>query len=525
MENNIPISNNEIVPQTVYVKPNREYTAFECVFAWLCLFAGYLFCKAFPVRNNPLGGFVVILFLFIVSSVIFKIKGAKFKTLPVIAAISAVIVSGALILNANKTICFFAYVYAIVIYCYYVYALGENFVRKGFSDMIALDFIKALIIMPFASLGSIFKALFSGKAKKGGKFVIKVIIGIALTLIPTIMVLALLSYDDKFWDLMVKIFDFDGLDIFSHIASIIFGVPVGMYLFGGFVSSSDNKCDGCMTEEGCARAYSKMKIAPAVTVIAAVLPILFIYVVFFISQWSYYVSGFTGVLPENFSYAEYAREGFFQLCTVSVINLIIIVAVITFMKKKSKAAAVLLKIISLIFSVFTLVLIATAIAKLVMYIDYYGLTPKRVHAAWFMAVLAVIFILISIKQFAKKFNVVAVSIAVLVVMFALIALPNVDGFIAKYNVDRYLDGTLESVDIDAMEDLGLASVPQMVRLVKTLEQSGEDTALLSGAIKFLRRIESRYFTEDPDLFTYTLPYIKAKEAIEQIGMIKKEPSY
>jgi hypothetical protein len=112
------------------------------------------------------------------------------------------------------------------------------------------------------------------------------------------------------------------------------------------------------------------------TAFAAALPILVIYCIFFASQGKVYLSAFSGVLPQNFSYAEYAREGFFQLCSVSIINLIIIVAVITFMKKKTKAASVLLKIVSLIFSVFTLVLIATAIAKLVMYAILRALNKK-----------------------------------------------------------------------------------------------------------------------------------------------------
>ncbi|MBQ8830702.1 MAG: DUF4173 domain-containing protein [Oscillospiraceae bacterium] len=521
MENNIPISNNEIVIETVPVKPPREYKGYETVFAWLCLFAGYLFCKSFPVRNNPLGGFILILFLFITSTVVLKVKGAKFCALPIIAAISAVLVSSALILSANRTVCFFAYAYAIVIYCYYLYAVTGNSIKKGFTDFIAIDFIKALIVMPFESLGLIFKALFSGKAKKGGKFVLKIIIGVAIAAIPTVIVLGLLSYDDNFWNLLKKIFDFDGFDIFSHITSIIFGVPVGMYLFGAFVSASDNKCSTHMTAESCSNAYQKMKIAPAVTVIAAVLPVLFLYVVFFISQWSYYMSGFTGVLPEAFSYAEYAREGFFQLCIVSVINLLIISAVIVFMRRRNKGMSVLLKIISLIFSVFTLILIATAISKLVMYIDYYGLTPKRVHAAWFMAVLAVIFILVAVKQFVKKLNVVAVSIAVLVVMFAAIAVPNTDGFIAEYNVDRYLSGTLETVDAEAMEDLGLAAVPQMVRLAEILRERGDDRELYDETMDFLQRMNRRYFSEEPDLFTYTVPYVRAGEALKNILITKK----
>ena len=521
MENNIPVSQYGVTPPPIYIKPKREYTGYESVFAWLCLLAGYIFCKSFPVRNNPLGGFIFILFLFIASTVILKIKGAKFKALPVVFALSAIIVSSALIISANRMICFFSYVYAIVIYCYYLYAVTGNSIKKGFTDFIAIDFIKALIIMPFDSLGSLFAALFSGKAKKSGKFVLKIIIGIAVAVIPTVLVLALLSYDANFWKLFLKIVDFDGFDIFSHIASIIFGIPVGMYLFGAFVSASDNKCSNHMTEESCTNASQKMKIAPAATVIAAVLPILFIYVVFFISQWTYYVSGFTGVLPESFSYAEYAREGFFQLCIVSVINLLIISAILAFMRRNTKGSSAILKIITLIFSLFTLVLIATAISKLVMYIDFYGLTPKRVHAAWFMAVLAIIFILVGIKQFAKKLNIVAVSIVVLVIMFAVIAIPNTDGYIAKYNIDRYLSGSLDVVDIEAMEDLGLSAVPQMVRLAEVLEENKEDPVLYVDIMDFLRQMEVDYFVEDPRLFSYTVPYVRAREALKSIGIIKE----
>ena len=169
---------------------------------------------------------------------------------------------------------------------------------------------------------------------------------------------------------------------------------------------------------------------------------------------------------------------------------------------------------------FTLVLIATAIAKLVMYIECYGLTPKRVHAAWFMAVLAVIFFLTAVKQFVKKLNAVALSIAVLVIMFAAIALPDTDGFIARYNVDRYMDGTLETVDIDAMEDLGLSAVPQMARLAKHLEGNTDETLLYVDSMEFLRKISARYFEgDDLRLFIYTVPYIKAKSALETVGII------
>ena len=107
----------------------------------------------------------------------------------------------------------------------------------------------------------------------------------------------------------------------------------------------------------------------------------------------------------------------------------------------------------------------------------------------------------------------AASLVVTVVMFAGLSLSNVDGFIAKYNVDRYVAGTLETVDVDAMRDLGLTAVPQMVRLAELLD---EQDPLYRQTISYLSHINTWYFDEDPELFSYTVPYWQAKQAIEPL---------
>ncbi|MBE6932891.1 MAG: DUF4173 domain-containing protein [Ruminococcaceae bacterium] len=509
---------NEWQAEPVPVKPVRDYSAAECVFAWLCLLAGYWFCRAFPVWTNPLGGFVVILLLFISSTVVLLRRGSKPGWGVVPAALSAVAIATSLILITNGFLRFLAFTYAIIIYCYYVYAATGNSLKKGFSDFIAVDFLKALFVMPFCSFAHMFKAMFTGKAKRSGKMLIKVLAGVALAVVPTLIVSALLSYDKGFSDLLEKILNLDGFDLLSHLFSFLFGIPVGMYLYGLYISSADGKCSGAMTAEKCQSAAEQMKFVPAITAVTAVMPLIFLYVVFFLSQWSYYMSGFTGVLPQSFSYAEYAREGFFQLCTVSVINLLVLTAVIAFMRRGSRATRVLFKAIAITLSLFTLILIATAIAKLVMYIGSYGLTPKRVYAAWFMGLLAVIFLLIIVKQFAGKLPVVAASIVAFAVLFAGLTLPNTDGFIAKYNVDRYLAGSLETVDVDAMEDLGLAAVPQMVRLMDVLEEQEVKGPLYLDTTQCLHHIHRAYLREDASLFAWSIPYQQAKNAIEGLDM-------
>ncbi len=512
---------NYIMPQGEK-KPSREYSLKENIFAWICYFMAYIFCLSIPISYNPLGAFIVIVLMFSVTFAFLK-KGRKLKAMPVIFALSALLISVCLITTSSDFMHFFAFVYSMLAYCYFLYGMTGDKVFR-FTDSIVIDFVKAVFVLPFQSFSDMFKAMFSGKSNKSGQFMLKLLVGIVIALVPTAIVFSLLSYDSNFTNLLSNIFSFNFDSVFTHVTSLVFATAVGSYIYGLFISSSDNKCEDLLTVESCKKSMSNMRIAPVVTMLTAVLPILFIYVVFFISQWDYYISGFTGVLPKNFSYAQYAREGFFQLCVVSVINLVIIVLVSLFIKRKSDKPTMVLKVISVVFSLCTLVLIATAVSKMVMYIDCYGLTPKRVYASWFMLVLSLVFVLIILKQFVVKIKVVALSLAILVVMFGVLALSGVDGYIAKYNTDRYLDGTFDTIDIDAMEDLGDCAVPYMVKVYDVLNEkidakihNGSEYELSLDIKSYLEYyIELEKWQEEDgenDIWSFTIPSLKAQKAL------------
>ena len=383
-----------------------------------------------------------------------------------------------------------------------------------------------------------FKALFYGRASSGGKTFGKIMLGVCIALIPTITVIVLLSYDDGFTEILGNIFAFNFLDVLSHALSIGLGVPIGMYIFGLFLSSSDGDKADYIDAETMGKISLEMKRLPTVTGVAASVPLLFIYVVFFISQWRYYISGFTGVLPDDQSYANYAREGFFQLCAVSVINLLAIIVLSAFMRRNEDGSSSVLKLLSVVFSVFTLILISTAIAKMVMYIDCYGLTPKRVYASWFMVLLALAFVIITVKQFVEKFKAIIACVGVSVVMLAVLSLSNVDGIIAKCNVDRYLDGSLKTVDVGALYDLGDSATPELVRLANELDErlgtdisisleqekdtdySGDSERLVyCDVTDYLKRSASRFELENNGIFSYTLQKYRAEKALKSIGAL------
>lgn len=497
----------------------RSFTSVESIFAWLSLLSGYIFCRVFPANSNPLGAVIFILLLFIATFVVLKVKQFKIGILPLLAAASAIIISLTLIFSGNAFLNFFAYTYALIVYFYFVYSATGNSLQIGFSNFILIDFIKALFVTPFLSFGSLFKAMFS--SRNGGKLSLKILAGLGLAIIPTAIVLSLLSYDNSFLNLWNSIFKFNFLNLLAHIGSLILGIPIGMYIFGLFISSADKKCTQILTVESCKNTSEKLKKIPTLTSVFATAPILFVYVIFFISQWQYYISGFTGKLPEDFSYAEYAREGFFQLCAVSVINLIIIITVMLVTRRTFDTPSPTLKLLGIIFSAFTLILISTALAKMAMYINFYGLTQKRIYATWLMVVLALIFIFIAVQQLAPKLKTVALSFSVVVVLFGILALSNVNGIIAKYNVERYISGNFETVDIAALTDLGDAAVPELVKLYDYIEEgvdsgkiTSEDFNIYSQLKRELKDAEKEYSKTENNIFAFTLPRYRAEKALE-----------
>jgi hypothetical protein len=267
-------------------------------------------------------------------------------------------------------------------------------------------------------------------------------------------------------------------------------------------------------------------------------PRVFIYLVFFIAQWGYYISGFTGVLPDEFSYAEYAREGFFQLCTLAVFNLGSILITNLCMRRNGEKSSKMIKLLTVIYSTVTLVLISTAISKIIMYIDHYGLTQNRMYAACMMVVLAIIFVLFIAKQFVPKIPLGKISIAASVAIFMVLALCNVDGAVARYNVDRYIKGDFATVDMASMESLGDAAVPELVRLAEHMDKlNGTDISMAEvydcdeddiygQLVRILNKkadeiADERYYREEGlgGMFSFNLPALKAERALERIGLL------
>lgn len=249
---------------------------------------------------------------------------------------------------------------------------------------------------------------------------------------------------------------------------IILGIPVACYLFGLIYGDLYGRNTGFVTVESVDKRATAFRFAPGVTVYSALTALNLVFIIFFLSQITYFFSAFQNQLPELMTYAEYARRGFFELCTVAGINLAVITVAHLIVKREKVR---LLQIETAALCLFTLMLIITAISKMVMYINFYGLTQMRVYTTWFMIVLFCIFAVIAVRQF-KKFNAARVMFVGFVIFFMILSYGNVDGRIAAYNIDRYTNGTLESLDVQDLSRLSDAAASYIYALYQdTPEQT------------------------------------------------------
>lgn len=488
-------------------KAKKVYSSLEFALAILCLVLGYAFNKFVIGGKSPWIMSLVMLSAACVF-VFFTLRlGGKINGAVAVYLAGAAVFSLSFVLCSSAEILFFCGAGAVFCLMLAIHKSFDEKIEKYPGVFFDADSIKALFAKPFSSFASIFSALFSkaeNKAKASKAF-LWTLLGLVVSIIPTAIVVSILSYDEGFASIISGM-KLENIDFGAHIVSIIFAFPIAMYVFGLWDSSLSGKL-ASFDAENSKRVKSKIRCIPVPVVIAAVTPILIVYVIFFFSQLDYYVSAFKGELAGGYEiYSAFAREGFFELCAVSVINAAMVAFMYYFMKRKEKA--ILMRIYTIVISLFTLVLIATAISKMYLYIEAYGLTVTRVYTTAFMIVLALVFLFLIVRMITKRFNFVFCSLIAASLVLASFAVFDAPALISHYNTEKIIEGKNWTLDIGYYEDLGAAAVPDAVRIAENC--SGKNRR---EAQKFLSSYSETLNEEDRGSFYMSIPEIKAKKAL------------
>ncbi|MFF2009916.1 DUF4153 domain-containing protein [Streptomyces sp. NPDC058195] len=230
-------------------------------------------------------------------------------------------------------------------------------------------------------------------------------------------------------------------------------------LAAGYAAAAPVRWDGITVRPGKARGRLEWAL-PLI-----VLNLLF--AVFVAVQLTVLLGGYDKVMAEtDLSYSAYARQGFWQLLWATVLTLLVIALALRWAPRGRSGDRTLVRAVLGALCLLTLTVVASALRRMDLYVDAYGLTRLRISVAAVELWLGVVILLIVAAGFfgARLLpRAVAASAAIGVLAFGLVS---PDGLIAEQNVQRYRAD--HSIDIDYLRGLSADAVPALDALPEPL---------------------------------------------------------
>ncbi|MEH7073295.1 DUF4153 domain-containing protein [Neobacillus drentensis] len=184
-----------------------------------------------------------------------------------------------------------------------------------------------------------------------------------------------------------------------------------------------------------------------------------VYLLFTLVQFRYF---FSGTLQADFTYAEYARKGFFELLFVTLINLSVTVIVLTFVKRATKLMQRTTQLLLTILVLVSFVMLTSAFLRLSMYEDAYGFTFTRVLVHSFMIFLVVIFTYTLVKIWIEKLSLFHFYFITSLIYYTSITVIDIDKIVVNENLHRYeLSG---KIDVHYLNNLSFTGVLGLIDL-------------------------------------------------------------
>ena len=509
-----PLENKEVengeLEESVKVRERFTITSRDKVYLCLIIIASLGLsilgiCKGFNF------GYTVTLNLLLASVSLYFAKGAKKLTF---FAVSSILLSMSMSLifsvTTNSSVRFFSVVLIFLLVLSYLTVLLRGDFAEGDLGIIRTVFA-LLFKQSVPQIPKTVYSVFAGNPEKKNKFG-RILIGILASLPVLLVVLPLLVSSDAAFSGLISMFSDN---IFSIIMKCILGLIIAVLII--------NFCFALKKQD--LRTFEPITVKGIDNVITiSFLSVLSIcYFAYMFSQLAYFFSAFSGFLPKDYEFtvAEYARKGFFELCVIAGINFVIIFITILLSRKENNKMCLPLKLICTFISFFTLLITATALAKMFMYIRSFGMTELRISTSAFMIFLFIVFIALIFRIYFKKVQVIKTAFLTAGIILSLLGIFNINSVIAEYNYAAYQNEWLEDIDVYEIYELGDEGVPYLVMLCEDQDENVAEQA----ENKILRLLKNEeYYELDSNLVLnspiYTLGEKKCTN-IAQMTLAKK----
>lgn len=197
--------------------------------------------------------------------------------------------------------------------------------------------------------------------------------------------------------------------------------------------------------------------------------------VFVAVQFTYFFGGRSTVASVGLSYAEYARRGFFELAWATGFVFLLSALILAFCRRADeKKLPLFIRITLLLLCLCNGVILTSSVCRMLLYVEVYGLSIKRLLTLWFMALVALCLVWMLLRCIWQRFPAAAAVCCTVISMVSLLSLCNTDRIVAHYNVELFQAGSQE-IDIDYLGSLSPSALPELTRLHSIMpDDSPED---------------------------------------------------
>lgn len=414
--------------------PRKKLVENFVVLALGSLIYGLVFTFCIYRNLHGIASTVMVYATFGYAFFLLKTFGYSFGKKHIVYGVLGALLGFNLMYTMDGTVLFVDYTALIIVFVTGVFSVICNTKEWDFADSI-LAVVEHLI----TSIGETFDILadlgnYNKEVKKKSPVAKYIVIGIAAAIPILAVVISLLGSADAVFDDMLENI-FEDID-FGTVVGIIFmyiGAGLGSYAWVARFSDKKDKF----------KHRDKRVGEPAILITIGII-LGVVYLVFCGIQIVYLFAG-VGELPKGYTYAQYAREGFFQLLFVCIINLIIILVGVHNFKEST-----VLKIVLTIITACTYIMIASSAYRMYLYVSEYQLSLLRLWVLWTLIWLTFILTGALINVYYNKFSLFVFSMVVTSVLYLSLAYARPAYLVAKYNLsDRY---KTYDIDFDYIND-------------------------------------------------------------------------
>lgn len=456
-------------------------------------------------------GFSMLLFVVPISYYIVSIlernnkvknKNSKILLIPII------ILSGTYLIYNNS---FFNTVNLIVIPILIIIMI-LNLLTDKLMPKTLLEKILDIIIEPFAYIGETMSEL---KNNLSIKFNIKqnketnqssnnIFKALCITIPIVIVIVAILASADSVFNNMIfnilNVFTniFSSIDFSGFIIRLILIICIFIYLSSFFYNITKYEEESVLEND-----TNESKKIESMTLKMVLTALNIVYLIFCIIQINSLFMQKT-----NINYADYARQGFFQLMIVSIINLIVILIAKKYGEENNKY----INFMEILMIIFTFIIIVSSAVRMYFYEQAYGYTLLRLLVYCVLLTEAILLIPTILYILNKHRNLIKTYFTIIVVMYIGMNIINFDAIIANRNINRYIE--TGKIDLEYLEkETGTDAISNIIEI---LEIENADDTVKKETLRYIDEVYTNLKNENTDFRNFNLSKLLSKKAIEEI---------